>query len=168
MSERRCLVVFYSRTGNTRRVGVEVARQLGCTVDDLTDVKPRGGMLGFVKGGIDAARKRLTQVAGVGHDPGEFDLVVIGTPVWAGTMAPAVRTYLAERKDRLPEVAFFLTTRSTGVEKTFRHMEEACGKRPKATLDLRERDVRKGDPSEAIGAFVAALSAEPNEGRPAP
>jgi menaquinone-dependent protoporphyrinogen IX oxidase len=159
MAEGKCLVVFYSRTGNTRKAAGQVARGLGCELEELTDARPRAGLLGFIKGGGDAMRKKLTQIGPLTHDPGDFDLVVLGTPVWAGTMTPAVRTYLAEQKDRLPEVAFFLTTGGSGVERTFRHMEEMCGKAPKATLDLRDRTVRKGDPSDAIRVFVGKLRA---------
>jgi flavodoxin len=159
MGSGRCLVVFYSRTGNTRKVAEQIAQGLGCETEALTDLKPRAGALGFLKGGGDAFRKRLTQIGEVAHNPADFELVVLGTPVWASTMAPAMRTYLTEQAARLPQVAFFVTTGSTGIERTFRHMEEMCGKAPKATLGLLERDVRKGDPSETIRAFVEKLRA---------
>ena len=159
MSDGKCLVVYYSRTGNTRRVAEQVAQGLGCETQELTDAKSRAGVLGFIKGGFDAARKKGTQIGEVTHDPGDYDLVVLGTPVWAGTMTPAVRTYLDEQKDRLPQVAFFLTTGGSGVERTFRHMQEKCGKAPRAILNLRDKEVRKGDPTEAINTFIEKLKA---------
>ena len=157
MGERKCLVVFYSRTGTTRKVAGQIAQALGCATEELTDTKGRAGVLGFIKGGWDAFRKKLTRIGEVANDPADFELVVLGTPVWAGSMTPAVRTYLTEQKDRLPHVAFFLTTGGSGIERTFRHMEELCGKPPKATLDLRQKEVLKGDPAAAIRAFVEKL-----------
>jgi len=157
MGEHNCLVVFYSRTGTTRKVAEQIAQALGCATEELTDAKGRAGVLGFIKGGGDAFRKKLTRIGEVANDPGDCELVVIGTPVWAGSMTPAVRTYITEQKDRLPQVAFFLTTGGSGIERTFRHMEDLCGKPPKATLGLRQKEVLKGDPAAAVRAFVEKL-----------
>ena len=157
MGERNCLVVFYSRTGTTRKVAGQIAQALGCATEELTDAKGRAGLLGAIKGGGDAFRKKLTRIGKAANDPGDCELVVIGTPVWAGSMTPAVRTYITEQKDRLPQVAFFLTTGSSGIERTFRHMEDLCGTPPKATLGLRQKEVLKGDPAAAVRAFVEKL-----------
>ena len=159
MDEPGRLVVFYSRTGTTRGLAGQIADMLDCQAEEVVDVQPRSGLLGFVKGGMHALKGRPTQIGEVKNDPAAYDLVIIGTPVWAGTMTPAIRTYITQQKDRLPEVAFFLTTGGTGIERTFRHMQELCGKPPKATLGLRQKAVLKEDVTEAVRAFVEALRA---------
>lgn len=144
----KILAVYYSRTGVTRTVAEALAGRLRAEIEEIRDRKTRNGILGGLGGGKDAVLKRLTEIDPPNQDPSGYDLVLIGTPVWAGTMAPAVRTYLSQYTERLGNVALFCTMGSSGDRRTFRHMAELIGTQPKATLALREKTVRSD-------AFVA-------------
>jgi menaquinone-dependent protoporphyrinogen IX oxidase len=50
---------------------------------------------------------RLTVIGEPEKDSASYDLVVVGTPIWAGAVAPAIRTYLSQNKERLKRVASF-------------------------------------------------------------
>ncbi len=158
MGGGKTLVVYYSRTGTTKRVAEAIADGLGADVEEVIDSRDRKGMLGFVVAGKDAGLGRLTEIREVRSDPSAYDLVVLGTPVWAWSVTPAIRTYIAQCKDRLPRVAFFLTTGGTGADRTFEQMAELCGKPPVARLALTTKEVRKGRAADKIEAFVAELS----------
>jgi len=158
MGQKRALVVYYSRTGNTRRVAEAIADLMKCDTEEVVDTKSRRGLLGFVAAGKDARLKRLTVIEPTKKDPASYDLVVIGTPVWAWTMSCAIRTYITQHRDRLPDVAFFLTTGGSGIERTFRHMEQLCGKTPLARLALTAKQIRKGDFMDQLKQFVADIS----------
>lgn len=133
------LVVYYSRTGNTKKVAEKMAEVLKCDLDEIQDQKNRSGIFGWLRGGVDAFNRRLTQIRHE-KDPKKYDLVIIGTPVWAGTMTPAVRTYLEQNEFK--KVAFFCTY--GGQEgKTFQDMEKII-KKPIATLGLHRKDLGKG------------------------
>ncbi len=160
MAEGRTLVVYYSRTGTTRKVGQEVAKALEAELEEITDRTPRAGVLGYLRAGRDSLLRRGADIEPPGHDPSHYDLVVVGTPVWAFSMACGVRTYLIRQKDKLPEVAFFLTTGGSGVKRTFRHMAALCGKEPVATLGLRMDDVLEERHREELRRFVEALRGE--------
>ena len=54
------LVVFYSRTGTTKKVGEALADLLQCDSEELIDTKKRKGPLGFLRSGRDATRNKLT------------------------------------------------------------------------------------------------------------
>jgi menaquinone-dependent protoporphyrinogen IX oxidase len=155
----KALVVYYSRTGVTRKLGQALAQALGAEVEELTDLKSRRGPLGFLRGGIDAARKRLTALGPVSKAPGEYDLVVLGTPVWAGTMAPALRTYLTTYRESLRRVAFFCTQGGTSEGKTFLHLGELVGRKPAAVLSCRTKDVKAGACDAPVREFAARLTA---------
>jgi len=157
VSEQKCLVVFYSRTGTTRQVAEAVAEGLGADIEEIVDRKRRGGPLGFVVAGKDARLGRLTDIRPPSRSPGDYELLVVGTPVWAGTMSCAVRTYLTRFRESLPAVAFFLTTGGLGIKGTFRDMAELCGKEPVACLALKQRQVRKGPWREEVERFVREL-----------
>jgi len=159
MGEKKTLVVYYSRTGTTKKLAEAVAEALQADVEEIIDKKSRSGAWGFIVAGKDAATKTLTDIAETAKAPSAYDIVVIGTPVWASTMACAIRTYLTQKKDGLQEVAFFLTTGGGGIERTFAQMEELCGKAPVGKLGLTMKEVRKGDYLERVKEFVQAVSA---------
>jgi flavodoxin len=151
--------VYYSRTGNTERVGKLLAEKLGAQTEAIIDTKSRDGVLGFIGGGKDQLLGKETEIEPIAHDPGDYDLVVVGTPVWAGSVCPAVRAYLTAQSNRLPRVAFFLTTGGTGIDKTFNRMAEISGCAPLATLGLKTRDVKKDRFHNDVDAFVAQVRA---------
>jgi len=157
MGDGKALVVYYSRTGTTKQVAEAIAGGLRAELEEIVDTKSRKGMLGFVAGGKDACLSKLTVIEEARSDPSAYDLVVIGTPVWASSVTPAIRTYMMRCKDALPGVAFFLTTGGTGIDRTFKQMAELCGKEPIARLALTTKEVRKGQAADKVEAFVKEL-----------
>ncbi len=148
----KVLVVWYSRSGNTTKAAREIIRALEdqgeVTVEsqELKEIETkRDGVLGWLKSGRDAMRKREADIRPVLFDVSEFDLVVIGTPVWAFTVTPAVRKFCREHGPRCARVAFFCTMGGKGHERTFREMAELCGKQPVGTLALVDTDVNDRD-----------------------
>jgi len=81
------LVVFYSRTGTTKQIGEALVHMLDCDSEELLDTKKRSGPLGFVLAGRDAQAKKITTLADIKHDPALYDFVILGTPVWGGTLS---------------------------------------------------------------------------------
>lgn len=55
---RNILVVYYSRTGATRKVAEYITKQLGADMEEIIDMKKRSGIWGFLIGGRDALRKK--------------------------------------------------------------------------------------------------------------
>ncbi len=153
----KTLIVYYSRTGVTRTVAEALGERLAADVEEIRDAKKRTGALGSLGAGKDAMMRRLTEISEATHDPAGYDLVVIGTPVWAFTMAPAVRTYLAKHGHAVAKAASFCTMGGSGDKRTFQHVSELLGKKPTATLALLEKEVRSGAFAEKLDGFVAAL-----------
>ena len=121
-------------------------------------MKDRCGSRGCLVAGKDAALKRLTEIKPTEKDPAAYELVVIGTPVWAFTMAPAARTYISEHRAAFQKVAFFCTMGGSGDERTFKAMAELAGAKPVAVLALREKDVKAGRCGEALKEFASRLA----------
>lgn len=136
----KILVVYYSRTGRTEQAAKEIAGKLGADIEKIGDKKKREGIWGFVFGGRDAMKKRLTEIE-MEIDPGDYDLVIVGTPVWAGNMTPAIRTYLVQTAGRLNKVAFFNTSGGTDPKKIASMMEELSGKKAVAFVGFSEREL---------------------------
>jgi hypothetical protein len=166
----KTLVVYYSLSGNTARVAREVARQARADIEVLRDFnhEPPLGFLGYVKAALDAVRGKPGRLAQIACDPRNYSRVVIGTPVWAGHMSPAVRAYLGRFKADLPHVAFFITAGNTGPSKIVVSMEAILGHKAEAFVGFTAADL--ADPgvyNDRVATLMAALR-EKSEASPAP
>ena len=120
------LCVYYSRTGNTEKLMQEIAADLNGELLKLDDGVDRSGLWGWLRSGLQAMSRRLPAVK-----PPEtelplsiYDLVIIGTPVWAGRCSSPVRSFLVEYGNELRRVAYVIT-RSSDVhyEEIFEQMD---------------------------------------------
>ena len=91
------LVVYYSLDGNTRSVAQAIAETVGADVLELKPVRDleQKGFLKYLVGGIQSLLKQSADLELFDHEPSDYDLLFVGTPVWAGTFTPALRTFLA-------------------------------------------------------------------------
>jgi len=153
----KALVVYYSRTGSTAKLARDIAARMGCDIDPIVDTVKRTGIIGWLKSGRGAMRKGLTRLEPPKLDPAQYDLVIVGTPVWATSVSVPVRTYLQENKGKIGRVAFFLTAGGENVGPVLADMEAVCGKKPVATLGVRMQDVKKGRHGEKVARFVTEL-----------
>ncbi len=152
----KSLVVFYSRTGTTKRVAESISNLLKCDVEEVIDTKNRKGPLGYLKSGSDAMSKKLTVIKDVKYEPSSYDMIIIGTPVWAGTMSTPIRTYISQYKNSFKKVAFFCTGESEN-EKIFNDMRALCGKEPVQVLSVKPKEVINGDHLFKIKKFIDAV-----------
>jgi flavodoxin len=154
----KALVVYYSRTGNTRKAGEAIAQSLKCESEEIIDKKGRGGPLGYLRAGKDATKKNLTTISPVQKDPSKYDMIIIGTPNWNKNISCAARTYISDNKAKLKKVAFFCTAGGGLNGHIFADMEELCGKKPNATLELSTAEVSKGEHLQKVRDFAKKLS----------
>ena len=153
----KSLLVFYSRTGTTRKVAEDLSGMLGCDVEEIVDFKNRTGSFGYLLAGRDAMMGRLTEIKAPLKDPSSYDLVVVGTPVWGFRLSSPVRTYLARTNGSLKRAAFFCTKGGSGGKKAFKDMEDVSGVRPLATLELTEAEVSSGSYKKRLEEFAGGL-----------
>jgi flavodoxin len=105
----KSLVVYYSRTGKTRLVAERIAAELGSDIEEIIDLKSREGKLGWMSATRDASSEKETQIAPTKKIPKDYDLLIIGTPVWAFNLTPAIRTYIKNNDLSRKKVALFFT-----------------------------------------------------------
>jgi len=130
---------------------------LNCDSEELFDKKKRSGPLGFVSSGRDARAKKLTTLAQIEHDPALYNLVILGTPIWGGTLSSAMRTYITSNKAKFAHVAFFCTQGGTTNKPMFDEMEALCEQHPLDILAIRQNEVKAGAYQDKIRQFVERL-----------
>jgi flavodoxin len=153
------LIVYYSRTGYTRRVAEELAAKTGATMEALAETRSRSGVFNYLRSGREALTGRTAPICPTVQDPSAFDLVVLGSPVWAGHVCSPMRTYLTERRDDLPNVAFFCTQHASGADKALRDMTDLAGREPVVTLALNDRVIRSGAYRADVARFAEQILA---------
>jgi flavodoxin len=152
----KAIVVYYSRSGNTKKLGNFISDSLACPAEEIIDLTNRTGVMGYLNGGRDAMQRKLTQIKPTVQDFSKFDLVIIGTPVWASNMTPAIRTFLTQNKGLLKKVAFFCTAGGKNEGATFKEMK-LLSLVPKATLLLTTQEMQTGKFVEKANEFVKTL-----------
>ena len=158
----KTLVVYYSRTGHTEEVARAIAADLEADIVRIEDLVDRTGALGYLRSGRDALLGRSSSIRPTGTDPADYDLVIVGSPVWSGRLSTPVRTYIADNKTALQNVAFFCTEGGYGGPRVFKTMEELCGRQPIATLEVTGGNLRSGDHVGKVAAFTRSITDTPN------
>ena len=154
------LVVYYSRTGNTKKAAEALAAMLKCEIEELTDkkgAKSRQGLFGWLRCGREGMKRVMPEIEATKNDSAKYDLVIIGAPNWGSNMASPVRTYLANNKGKFKKVAFFCTMGGESPGKTFIEMEEICNKMPVACIGLRSKAVKKGEHIPKLKEFAKKI-----------
>ncbi len=157
MSAAKILVVYYSRTGTTRRIAQALAAALHCDIEEITESKSRKGLFGYLRSAMEARRMLAATIAPARHDVAAYELVIVGTPVWYWSLSSPVRAFLTATTARLPKVAFFCTLGGSGSEKAFAQMAQIAGKQPQAVCAITQRDVQAGNYRDQLVTFVKAL-----------
>ena len=116
------LCVYHSRTGKTRQAMTAIAEELDAELVELTDGLDRQGKLKVVPACFDAVRKsaRPLEPFRTARPITEYDLVIIGTPIWAGRCSPVIREFLKKYGSDLRWSAYVLTRSS------HQRYEEVC------------------------------------------
>lgn len=154
----RGLIVYFSRTGRTRKVAEAIQALTSFDIEEIREVKGRGGPIGWLKSGMESTRKMLPQIEALQSDPASYDLVVIGTPIWAANMSSPVRAYVTKHGPDIKTAALFCTGDGDKPEKAFAPITELLGKEPIATMGLIGEEREGETATQRIEAFVVDLS----------
>jgi len=158
------LVVVYSRTGRTLAVGEKIAARLGADIERIAEPRERRGIFGFVRSGYEALREKKPPIVEPKRDPSRYDIVIVGTPIWAGRMASPMRTYLSRFAGGFHRAAFFATSSSGRNDAALRGMARVAGVEPIAVMELAPRDLKE-DVENRIERFIAEVEAESTANR---
>jgi len=86
-------VVYFSKTGNSKRVAEKIGSKLACDVIEITDNKNWKGIIGFLKGGYYASTKKDVEIK-VPKNLDDADELIVVSPLWASGVAPAIKSFL--------------------------------------------------------------------------
>lgn len=154
----KILIVYFSRTGHTEQVAHALAEKLGADAEKIGETRNRLGFLGYWRSGREALRGILPTIEPLKHDPADYDLVLLGSPVWASHPSTPMSAFLAANKDRLKRIACFVTLGGSGADKTMARMADAAGKPAAATFSATEGQLKSGAWKDGMERFAEAIA----------
>lgn len=125
--ESKTLVLYYSLTGNTKMVAEEIAHRLGADIEEITCVNPydTNFQTCIERSMQEREAGVLPEINPVKADLSKYDVIFIGYPVWFGTYAPPIATWLNSVDLSGKKVVLFCTFGSGGLESSqFNFMEQ--------------------------------------------
>ena len=123
----RILVLFYSQTGNTKFVATEMATRLGA---DIEEIVPKQLYDGDFQSTIERGRKEheegvFPEIQPINAELDKYDVVFLGYPVWFGTYAPPIASFLNLVDLSGKKIVPFCTFGSGGLESSTKDLVEA-------------------------------------------
>lgn len=121
------LVVYYSQTSHTKAVAEEIAKRLSADIEEIIAVQPYDGdfQATVERGKQEREEGILPDIQPLTKDITQYDVIFIGFPVWFGTYAPPVATFLDQVDLRGKKIVPFCTFGSGGLESSVKDLAVA-------------------------------------------
>ncbi|MBB5206541.1 flavodoxin family protein [Chiayiivirga flava] len=157
-ADAKILIVYFSRTGVSRRVAEELRTLLGvshCDIEAVREVHP--GRDGRLRRAFDALTGNLPGVHPRELHPWRYTLVVVGGPVHAGLPAAPLRSFVRGLALHGSEVALFLVGGRRPRMRAFADLQRHLGRTPLAQLWVPAAEVTDGLHAPRLRSFCATL-----------
>lgn len=139
----RILVLYFSRTGTTRKLAESIAHATRADIEGLRERRSRRGIWGWLRSAYEGTYKRASEPLPLSRDLQDYDLVFVGSPTWNDALCSPVRGFLQRYGKSLRNVALFATCAERGADAVLQEMAELIASPPKAQLAIREYEVKR-------------------------
>ncbi len=151
------LVVYYSRTGKTKKLAYEIAYKLEGDKTGIKCLKKRKGFTGAVKAAWSSFAERKPELKPIEEEIREYDLIIVGTPIWVGNISSPIRTFLLKNRGNFNSIAFFSTFGIIESRKIYDTVKELSGIIPVNALNIRNSEVGKEKTSKKVDGFIKKI-----------
>lgn len=154
----KSLVVYYSQTGTTAKVAEQIALAKGADIVELQCEVPYPDTY---QGTIEESREECMNGTGralvnAGMDLSKYDTIYVGYPIWYGTFAPPIVTFVNENDLTDKAVVLFCTYGSGGRKASERDFKKLCPET--RVIDTYGISARKIDiVADDVAAFLSHL-----------
>jgi len=111
----KSLIIYYSLDGNVKLLSETMAKEIGA---DILPLQPKkeieaGSFMKYFWGGRQIVMKSTPELEVLSLNPNDYDLIILGTPVWMGDYTPAIRSFLTNNPLVNKKLAIFCSHEST-------------------------------------------------------
>ncbi|MCR3921912.1 MAG: flavodoxin [Firmicutes bacterium] len=135
----KAVVIYYSLEGNTERVAKMIAERTGAEIIALKPEKNliQKGFTRYLWAGKTVFFKEKPKLLNKNLNLDAYDTIIIGTPIWAGTFAPPLATFLAENVMVNKNIYLFASHAGGTPAKCFANLQARLqGNKIKDTVDF--------------------------------
>jgi len=100
------LIVYYSLEGNTDVIRLIPKKDF-----------PKGNFKKYLWGGKSATFGETPKLEEYSFTATDYDVIIIGTPIWAGTFTPPIKTFLTDNKISGKDIYLFTCSSGGATEK---------------------------------------------------
>ena len=106
---KKAIVIYYSYEGSTKKVADLISETAGIETYAIKPVKEMKykGFLKFFIGGMNTVLGKKPEIQPMDIDLNKYDLIFLGSPIWAGTFVPPIKTFLESNALINKDVAYF-------------------------------------------------------------
>jgi flavodoxin len=131
--KKKILIVYFSRTGNTRTMARLISEKVGGDLIELQVVEA-------YPEDYEAVKERAMQELNTGLKPelktkvgnlGAYDVIFVGTPIWWGTISAPVKSFLSEYDLSGKTIVPFITHQGSFLGRSVSDIKALC---PRSTL----------------------------------
>ena len=152
------LIAYYSRTGKNEELAKLLREKLDCEIEKIEEFTNRRGVLGFLKSGMQSTLKKRTEIKPPKKNPGDYDVIVVVSPIWAGFIPPPIRTYVYNFRGKFNRLAYASISYSGyGNSKVLKDLESLALQKVDAHLLLKEKVIGSLTYSSMIETFLDSL-----------
>ncbi|MEM5947249.1 flavodoxin family protein [Spirochaetia bacterium 38H-sp] len=92
----KVLLVYYSHTGSVEKIASFIKGKYSVDTLEIEPKKkiPTSGFFMFMLGGYEAIFKKAPPLKNPEINPGDYDLIIVGSPVWAGRISSPVYSFI--------------------------------------------------------------------------
>ncbi len=137
----KTLVVYYSRSGNTRKISNEIAREMNAELDEIVSLRGYRSVFGYIKAGYHALTNKIVKIKFI-KNIDSYAWVIIATPNWGARMASPIFSYLKLHDLTNKNIGVCCVQGGGGGEKVIKQMEEVIGKKARAELIINQIDFK--------------------------
>ena len=126
----KALIVYFTRSGNTEKVVKKIQESFKGDIELIEEPVSRKGIIGWLKSGSGNSKREVAEIKESLYNPAEYDLVILASPIWAGTVSSPMRSYIMKNRSKLERTAVFLTNDSGSVEAAFSEIYDLLDTKP--------------------------------------
>lgn len=128
-TNRKELVVYFSRYGYVKKKAYEKAQETGAKLLRLETTEKTDGYLGFWWCGRFAMHSWDMPLKDIGVDVSSFDKITIISPIWVFKICPPIRAFCRLCKGKIKNVSYILIhfRKDSSFEKGFDEMDSLLG-----------------------------------------
>ncbi|MCX7837158.1 MAG: NAD(P)H-dependent oxidoreductase [candidate division WOR-3 bacterium] len=109
----KALIVYYSLTGKTEMIAQTIAKTLKAEIRKVEEIKKRN-FFGLIRGVFEAIKGKGSKIKPMDFNLTNYDLIFLGTPVWAFKPAPAINAFISKADFKDKKIILFVTMGGVG------------------------------------------------------